>query len=95
MEGTPVDSVVLSLFQLQVFYYNEVKCGLAGVGEYTLLPEFSIFMSIVWNTVKKNVQKEIVQAIKDGKDVVPMKEEVINPVALTLLTTTTPVMNPT
>ena len=41
MEGTPVDSVVLSLFQLQVFYYNEVKRGLAGLGEYTLLPEFS------------------------------------------------------
>ena len=34
----PVDSVVLSLFQLQVFYYNEVKRGLAGLGEYTLLP---------------------------------------------------------
>ena len=35
--------------------------------------------------MKKNLQKEIVQAIKDGKDVVPMKEEVIYAEIITLI----------
>ena len=64
MEEAPVDSVVLSLFQLQVFYYNEVKRGLAGLGEYTLLVNF---MSIVWNTVKRNLQRKLCKLLKMGK----------------------------
>ena len=78
----PVDSVVLSLFQLQVFYYNEVKRGLAGLGEYTLLPEFSYLHE---HCCEEKSPKEIVQAIKDGKDVVPMKEEVFYAEIITLI----------
>ena len=59
----PVDSVVLSLFQLQVFYYYEVKRGLAGLGEYTLLPEFSYLHEHCLEHCEEKSPKEIVQAI--------------------------------
>ena len=81
----PVDSVVLSLFQLQVFYYKEVKRGLAGLGEYTLLPEFSYLHEHCLEHCEEKSPKEIVQAIKDGKDVVPMKEEVFYAEIITLI----------
>ena len=33
---TPIDSITLSLYQLQVYYSNEIKRGMAGVGDYSL-----------------------------------------------------------
>ena len=36
----PLDCVVLSLYQLQVFYLNETKRGLVGVGEYSIAQEY-------------------------------------------------------
>ena len=37
----PIDSMLLSLYQLQCFYSNEIKRGLSGLGEYTLAPCYS------------------------------------------------------
>jgi len=37
----PVDAIVLGLYHLHVFYYNEVQRGLSGLGTYSLQPEFS------------------------------------------------------
>ena len=33
----PVDCVVLSLYLLQAYYTNEIKCGLAGMGEFHVI----------------------------------------------------------
>ena len=44
----PLDCVVLSLYQLQAFYLNETKRGLAGLGKYTIAPGFSLgFFQVV------------------------------------------------
>lgn len=37
----PLDCMALSLYQLQSFYCNEIKRGVAGLGEYTIASEFS------------------------------------------------------
>jgi hypothetical protein len=37
----PVDSFVLSLYHLQVYYYNEIKRGLCQIGNFQLCPEFA------------------------------------------------------
>ena len=61
----PIDCVVLSLFQLQVFYLNEVKRGLAGLGEYTLLPEFCDLHESFVQPYEGRSPQEIVQSIRD------------------------------
>ena len=33
--------MILSLYQLQAYYCNEVKRGLSGLGTYTIAPEYS------------------------------------------------------
>ena len=37
---TPLDCLVLSLYQLQSYYYNEIQRGLAGLGGFQLSPEY-------------------------------------------------------
>ena len=37
----PVDAIVLGLYHLHVFYYNEIQQGLSGLGTHSLQPEFS------------------------------------------------------
>ena len=37
----PLDCLVLALYRLQAFYSNEIKRGLAGIGEYHPLPQFA------------------------------------------------------
>ncbi len=36
-----LDCVLLSLYQLQAFYANEIKRGLAGLGEYTIAQQYT------------------------------------------------------
>jgi len=64
----PVDCVVLSLFQLQSFYLNEVKRGLAGLGEYILLPEFCNLHEDFVQSYEGRSPNEIVKSIKDGQN---------------------------
>lgn len=37
----PVDSILLCLYQLQVYYYNEIQRGLCQSGNYNLCPQFA------------------------------------------------------
>ena len=37
----PVDCMLLAIYQLQAFYLNEIRRGLAGVGEYHLTEEYA------------------------------------------------------
>ena len=59
---------MLSLFQFQVFYLNEVKRGLAGLGEYTLLPEFCDLHESFVQPYEGRSPQEIVQSIRDRQN---------------------------
>ena len=37
----PLDSIVLSLYHLQAFYYNEIQRGICQMGNYSLQPQFA------------------------------------------------------
>ena len=37
----PVDALILGLFKLQVFYYNEIQRGYGGIGSYSLSHDFA------------------------------------------------------
>ena len=43
LEGSPVDCFILSLYHLQIFYCNEIRRGIAGLGEYTIASELVLF----------------------------------------------------
>lgn len=36
----PIDCMVLALYLLQAFYFNEIRRGMAGLGEYTLCEKY-------------------------------------------------------
>lgn len=38
----PVDAIILSLYYLRAYYFNEIQRGLCGLGNYQLLEQFSI-----------------------------------------------------
>ena len=38
----PVDAIILSLYYLHAYYFNEIQRGLCGLGNYQLLEQFSI-----------------------------------------------------
>ena len=37
----PLDALILGLYQLQIFYHNEIQRGYSGMGSYSLLDDFS------------------------------------------------------
>ena len=37
----PLDSMVLGLYQIQVYYHNEIQRGYGGLGSYSLSPDYS------------------------------------------------------
>jgi hypothetical protein len=60
--------MVLSIFQLQSFYCNEIKRGFSGIGEYTISPEFQAMQiqemdGAMYRTVSL---EEIVTHIRNG-----------------------------
>lgn len=67
----PLDCLVLSLYQLQAFYYNEAKRAISGFGEYTIddnlpIPQVSTDYFVTCSPVKR---------IKDGQQQTMNKEE--------------------
>lgn len=64
----PLDCVLLSMYQLQAFYYNEIKRGLAGLGEYTIALQYTALKlgesSLTY--IPTRSPDEIVKSIKDG-----------------------------
>ena len=65
----PVDCMVLALYQLQAYYLNKVRRGIAGVGEYTLRECYSSLRSSVVEYIPSKSPEEIVTAIKEGTSV--------------------------
>ena len=47
---------------------NEVKCGLVGLGEYTLLPEFCDLHESFVQPYEERSPQEIVQSIRDRQN---------------------------
>ncbi len=63
--------MVLSLFQLQVYYLNEIKRGLAELGEYSLLTQFRHLREDFVESYNGSSPKDIVKLIKEGHNVEP------------------------
>ena len=72
----PLDCVVLSLYQLQAFYCNEIRRGL---GQYTLSPEFSSLTTdrLSLEYIPAQMPEEIVQGIIKREVPVPAVEKVV------------------
>ena len=69
-EEAPLDCVILSLYQLQAFYCNGIKRDFAGLGEYTLAPEYSslIDSGLEVEYIHTNTPQQIVPSIREGRD---------------------------
>lgn len=63
----PIDCMMLSLYQLQVFYCKEIKRGLAGLGQYTLAPMHTSIMVQEAECLPSLSPEDIVKNIRDGK----------------------------
>ena len=66
----PIDCVVLGLYQLQCFFVNEIRRGLAGYGQYTLVLQSAAVTHFEQFLLKSNNcinPKDIIQKIKSGK----------------------------
>lgn len=63
----PCDALLLSLYQLQLFYTNEIKCGMAGLGQYSLAQSYRYLLSPVVNCLPTKSPQDIVSAIKNDQ----------------------------
>ena len=65
----PLDSLVLSLYQLQAFYLNETKRGLAGLGNYNVAQKYHAVCldQIAVQYLPTNSPEEIVKRIREGE----------------------------
>ena len=74
----PLDCLVLALYHLQAFYSNEIKRGLAGIGEYHPLPQFAPIQPYSEvDYLPTSPPEEIVKHIRESTHVVetPKEEE--------------------
>ena len=64
----PLDCVLLSLYQLQAFYYNEIKRGLMGLGKYTIIEKYTSLMckDTIVHYLPTCSPSEVVKLIKEG-----------------------------
>lgn len=63
----PVDCILFSLYQLQVFHINEIRRGFAGTGEYHLIAPYSgLPSSTRVDYIPIGTPAEIVDQIKKG-----------------------------
>ena len=58
--------MLLSLYQLQAYYYNEIKRGLAGLGQYTIALKYSSLEVQEFDYLPTSSPEEIVKRIRDG-----------------------------
>lgn len=65
----PLDSLILSLYQLQAFYWNETKRGLAGLGNYTIAPKYqaACLEQVAVQYLPTNSPEDIVKRIREGE----------------------------
>ena len=64
----PVDSMVLALYQLQTFYLNEIRRGLAGMGEYHLTDKYADIQAsyAAFEYIPCSCPAEIIDKIRDS-----------------------------
>ena len=69
----PLDCVLLVLYQLQAFYYNEIKRGLTGMGEYNLAPQYASLRNegLAEKYLPTRSPNDIVKSIRESKFEVP------------------------
>ena len=75
----PLDSMILGLYQLQVYFYNEIQRGYSGLGSYSLSSEFS-FAAIPLDelvTVSVTSPADIVAKIRSSQESTSKIEESI------------------
>ena len=67
----PVDAIVLSLYRLQCFYYNEIQRGFCGLGTYIFEPKYAYLARPIdeLQTITVYSPDEIVMRIREGNDV--------------------------
>ena len=63
----PLDCMVLSLYRLQAYYYNEIKRGLSGLGQYTVSLSHSLIQVQEFDYLPTSSPEEIVKRIQDGE----------------------------
>ena len=73
----PVDAIVLGLYYLQIFYYNEIQRGLSGLGTYSLRPEFTTLLRPEDEAINLRgySPEEIVQRVRDHNSICNEEEE--------------------
>lgn len=66
----PVDAILLSLYHLQCFYYNEIQRGFCGLGTYVLEPKYSYLARPIDELLTLTVYSpdEIVIRIRERSD---------------------------
>ena len=69
----PLDTLILGLYQLQVFYHNEIQRGYSGMGSYSLLDDFSHAAIAADEVISIAVTQpaDIVSKIRSNEDVKP------------------------
>lgn len=65
----PVDCVMLAVYQLQAFYLNEIRRGLAGIGEYHLKLDYASIQANhgLVHYIPTSTPEEVVEKIKNGE----------------------------
>ena len=65
----PVDCVMLAVYQLQAFYLNEIRRGLASMGEYHLKSDYASIQANhgLVDYIPTSTPEEVVEKIKKGE----------------------------
>ena len=65
----PVDCVMLAVYQLQAFYLNQIRRGLAGKGEYHLKLDYASIQAnhVLVDYIPTSTPEEVVEKIKNGE----------------------------
>ena len=65
----PVDCVMLAVYQLQAYYLNEIRWGLAGIGEYHLKSDYASIQANhgLVDYIPTSTPEEVVERIKNGE----------------------------
>lgn len=66
----PLDSMILGLYQIQVYYHNEMQRGYGGLGSYSLSPDYSFAAIPLDELVSLSVTSpaDIVTKIRSSRD---------------------------
>ena len=65
----PVDCVMLAVYQLQAYYLNKIRRGLAGIGEYHLKSDYASIQANhgLVDYIPTSTPEKVVERIKNGE----------------------------